>query len=100
MALLVGIFTILTGQLVSAQLVDDGDLGSLKTVPVPEPSNLYQFVKSKPDAIALGKALFWDMQVAVHKAQGFGIQKAGDSLSETRCVSELPQAISRQAKLI
>ncbi|MEB3295832.1 MAG: cytochrome c peroxidase [Synechococcales bacterium] len=61
--LLVGIFTIVTGQLVSAQLVNESDLGSLKKVPVPEPANLYQFVKSKPDAIALGKALFWDMQV-------------------------------------
>lgn len=36
---------------------------SLKSVPVPEPSNLYQFVKDKQAAIALGKALFWDVQV-------------------------------------
>src|SRR5213595_720315 len=36
---------------------------SLKTVPVPEPSNLALFVRNKPAAIALGKALFWDMQV-------------------------------------
>ena len=36
---------------------------SLKAVPVPEPSNLYQFVKDKKAAIALGKALFWDIQV-------------------------------------
>ncbi|HSB79013.1 MAG TPA: cytochrome c peroxidase [Candidatus Methylomirabilis sp.] len=36
---------------------------SLKTIPVPEPDNLNQFVKSKAAAIALGKALFWDMQV-------------------------------------
>jgi cytochrome c peroxidase len=36
---------------------------SLKTVPVPEPVGITAFVKDKPAAIALGKALFWDMQV-------------------------------------
>ena len=35
---------------------------SLKTVPVPEPEDLGRFVKDKSAAIALGKALFWDMQ--------------------------------------
>jgi len=34
----------------------------LSQVPVPEPPNLFQFVKNKPAAIKLGKALFWDMQ--------------------------------------
>src|SRR5881628_406129 len=37
-------------------------LASLKTVPVPEPANLAEFVANKPAAIRLGKALFWDMQ--------------------------------------
>jgi len=36
---------------------------SLKTVPVPEPDNLFDFVRDKDAAIKLGKALFWDMQV-------------------------------------
>jgi cytochrome c peroxidase len=36
---------------------------SLKTVPVPEPANLDEFVRDREAAIALGKALFWDMQV-------------------------------------
>lgn len=36
---------------------------SLKTVTVPEPDNLMDFIKDKPAAIKLGKALFWDMQV-------------------------------------
>ena len=36
---------------------------SLRTRKVPEPSNLSQFVKNKAEAIALGKALFWDAQV-------------------------------------
>jgi cytochrome c peroxidase len=35
----------------------------LNQIAVPEPPNLFQFVKSKPDAIKLGKAFFWDMQV-------------------------------------
>jgi cytochrome c peroxidase len=34
----------------------------LNQIPVPEPPNLFQFVKSRPAAIKLGKALFWDMQ--------------------------------------
>uniref|UniRef100_UPI0006856A55 cytochrome-c peroxidase n=1 Tax=Citrifermentans bremense TaxID=60035 RepID=UPI0006856A55 len=36
----------------------------LNQIPVPEPPNLFQFVKNKPAAIRLGKALFWDMQAA------------------------------------
>ncbi|MBI2857922.1 MAG: cytochrome C peroxidase, partial [Chloroflexi bacterium] len=28
-----------------------------------EPVNLFQFIKNKPEAIKLGKAFFWDMQV-------------------------------------
>jgi len=34
----------------------------LKTLPL-EPPNLGDFIKDKPAAIALGKALFWDMSV-------------------------------------
>ena len=36
---------------------------SLKTVEVPLPSNLDEFIKDRAAAIELGKALFWDMQV-------------------------------------
>ena len=36
---------------------------ALDSIPVPEPSNLSKYIKSKEKAIALGKALFWDMQV-------------------------------------
>lgn len=39
------------------------EVTSLKTIPVPEPSNLYDFVQDKQKAIELGKALFWDMKV-------------------------------------
>ena len=37
-------------------------LASLKTVPIPEPGNLGDFVRDRQKAILLGKALFWDMQ--------------------------------------
>src|SRR6476659_6718846 len=37
--------------------------GDLRAVAVPGPSNLDDFVKDRAAAIALGKALFWDMQV-------------------------------------
>lgn len=39
------------------------EIQSLKTVPVPEPTDLDLYVKNKKNAIALGKALFWDMQL-------------------------------------
>ena len=44
-------------------------VASLKDVPVPEPANLSDFVKDKTAAIALGKALFWDMQVGSDSVQ-------------------------------
>ena len=39
--------------------------GSLKRVPVPEPTDSWRgdFVPNRDIAIALGKAFFWDMQV-------------------------------------
>src|SRR4030095_9678330 len=37
--------------------------GSLKRVPVPEPTNLAAYVRDRNVAIAIGKAFFWDMQV-------------------------------------
>ncbi|MEG3960439.1 cytochrome c peroxidase, partial [Microcoleus sp. herbarium2] len=56
---------ILAGHTVSAQITPrpPNPLASLKTVAVSEPPNLGEFVKNKSAAIALGKALFWDMQV-------------------------------------
>src|SRR6266508_2725023 len=42
---------------------------SLKTITVPQPDNLSSFVKDKAAAIALGKALFWDMQVGSDAVQ-------------------------------
>src|SRR2546425_12598449 len=36
-------------------------LSSLKSIPVPEPRNIARYIKDPRGAIALGKALFWDM---------------------------------------
>jgi hypothetical protein len=45
----------------------DSDLnnlpGDLRAIAIPGPSNLSDFVKNPTMARALGKALFWDMQV-------------------------------------
>ncbi|MEH2452050.1 cytochrome-c peroxidase [Nostoc sp.] len=46
---------------VSAQVTPP--LASLKSVSVPQPDNLGDFVKDKVAAIKLGKTLFWDIQV-------------------------------------
>src|SRR5215475_11663841 len=43
--------------------------GDLRAVPVPSPSNLNDFVKDRAMARALGKALFWDMQVGSDRIQ-------------------------------
>src|SRR5438309_1566003 len=58
-------FLVVLGSLgtAAAQTPPPNQLASLKTVPVPEPPNLAEFVTDKAAAIRLGKALFWDMQV-------------------------------------
>jgi cytochrome c peroxidase len=60
------VFVVLAGRTVSAQLATPATsrpLASLKTVPIPEPASLAEFVSNKTAAIVLGKSLFWDMQV-------------------------------------
>lgn len=53
----VGISLLIPPQAARAQLV------SLKTIPTPEPLDLANYVVNRTAAIALGKALFWDLQV-------------------------------------
>ncbi|MHC5937063.1 cytochrome-c peroxidase [Nostoc sp.] len=53
---------VIAGNSVSAQVTGSPRV-SLKSVSVPEPNNLGDFVKDKVAAIKLGKTLFWDMQV-------------------------------------
>ncbi len=47
----------------TAQAADPARPPSLKTIAVPEPNNLGEFVKDRQQTIALGKALFWEMRV-------------------------------------
>ncbi len=53
---------VLAGHAVSAQVAPEPP-PSLKTVAVPEPDNIGDFIRNKTAAIALGKSLFWDMQL-------------------------------------
>jgi cytochrome c peroxidase len=50
-----------------AQMIAEGEAASLlrtlKGVTIPAPANLSEFVRDRQAAIALGKALFWDMQI-------------------------------------
>src|SRR5687767_5721276 len=50
-----------------------GDLenlpGDLRAIPVPGPGNLSEFVRDPATALALGKALFWDMNVGSDSVQ-------------------------------
>ena len=52
---------ILAGHTVSAQVAPN--LDPLSKVPVPKPANLGDYVRDEKAAIALGKSLFWDMQL-------------------------------------
>ncbi len=53
-------FTVLL--LCAAPFLDAQNLRSLKTVTVPQPGNLSQYVQDTQTLAVLGKALFWDMQ--------------------------------------
>lgn len=54
---------VICGHTVSAQVTPAPTLASLKTIPVPQPDNLGDFIRDKTAAIKLGKSLFWDMQL-------------------------------------
>ena len=85
---------------------------SLKTLAVPEPPNLSDFVKNRSAAIVLGKALFWDQQVGSDGVQacaschshagadnrpkntvnpgGDGLFAAGNGPNTTRTAADFP----------
>ena len=52
---------ILAGHTVSAQVAPNID--PLGKVPIPKPANLGEYVRDERAAVALGKSLFWDMQL-------------------------------------
>lgn len=70
-------------------------LTSLTNVPTPEPDNLSDFVRDRNAAIALGKALFWDMQVGSD-----GIQSCASchfhAGADSRAVNQLNPAMSKK----
>jgi len=57
------LLAILVGPSIAAAPAPHPVLAALGTVTVPEPPNLGDFVRNKQAAIALGKSLYWDMQV-------------------------------------
>ena len=65
LVLLAGVLALAAQPLARGQEYDQ-DIAKLRLdqLPVPEPANLADFVADRQAAIALGKALFWDMQVS------------------------------------
>ncbi len=61
------IAVILAGHTVSAQVTNQPP--PLNKVKVPEPDNIGDFIRNKTAAIALGKSLFWDMQLGTDGVQ-------------------------------
>lgn len=61
MLILAGLFSAAWAQPPDNRVEPDAPF-PLDTIPVPEPSNLAEFVRDKAAAEKLGKALFWDMQ--------------------------------------
>jgi len=53
---------LMTGVAFGVTVIPPPTLFPLNQITVPEPPNLFQFVKNRPAAIRLGKAMFWDMQ--------------------------------------
>ncbi len=68
---------------------------SLKTVPVPEPINLAEFVSDRQAAIRLGKALFWDMQVGSDGVTACGSCHFSSGLADTRSKNQLSPGLKR-----
>lgn len=68
---------------------------SLKTVPVPEPTNLTDFVKDRQAAIRLGKSLFWDMQVGSDGIQACGSCHFSSGMADNRSKNQLSPGLKR-----
>jgi cytochrome c peroxidase len=68
---------------------------SLKTVPVPEPANLGDFVKNRQAAIRLGKALFWDMQVGSDGMTACASCHFSSGMADNRSKNQLSPGLKR-----
>ena len=71
---------------------------SLKTIPVPEPANLSEFVKDREAAIVLGKALFWDMQVGSDGMTACASCHFSSGMADNRSMSQLSPGLKRITK--
>jgi cytochrome c peroxidase len=70
----------------------------LKTVPIPEPVNLGDFVKDRQAAIRLGKALFWDMQIGSDGMTACASCHFSSGMADTRSKNQLSPGLKRITK--
>lgn len=75
---------VVAGNAVSAQVANSPP--PLSQVPIPKPDKLGDYVKNEQAAIALGKSLFWDMQLGSDGIQSCGTKQAADALLEIPAV--------------
>lgn len=68
---------------------------SLKTVAVPEPTNLSDFVSDRQAAIRLGKALFWEMQVGSDGVTACASCHFSSGMADTRSKNQLSPGLKR-----
>lgn len=68
---------------------------SLKTVPVPEPTNLADFISDRQAAIRLGKALFWDMQTGSDGVTACASCHFSSGMADTRSKNQLSPGLKR-----
>ncbi len=68
---------------------------SLKTVAVPEPTNLSDFVSDCQAAIRLGKALFWEMQVGSDGGTACASCHFSSGMADTRSKNQLSPGLKR-----
>lgn len=68
---------------------------SLKTVPVPEPTNLSDFVSDRQAAIRLGKALFWEMQVGSDGVTACASCHFNSGMADNRSKNQLAPGLKR-----
>ena len=68
---------------------------SLKTVPVPEQTNLADFVSDRQAAIRLGKALFWEMQVGSDGVTACASCHFSSGMADNRSKNQLSPGLKR-----
>jgi cytochrome c peroxidase len=68
---------------------------SLKTVAVPEPTNLSDFISDRQAAVRLGKALFWEMQVGSDGVTACASCHFSSGMADTRSKNQLSPGLKR-----